>query len=121
MDFAVQQADDLKRLNPAGVAERLQYVAQALRLAHAELGGPHRADRLRGLAVDAGQFHDRRRQRRNTSKPATLFHADRAAVRSTVEKLTRAITEYLQMQIEAGVDAVQIFDSLGHVLPAGEL
>ena len=32
------------------------------------------------------------------------------------EKLTAAVTAYLQMQIEAGVDAVQIFDSHGGLL-----
>ena len=29
------------------------------------------------------------------------------------EKLTAAVTAYLQMQIDAGVDALQIFDSHG--------
>ena len=32
-----------------------------------------------------------------------------------MEKLTPAVTDYLQLQIDAGVDAVQIFDSLGGV------
>ena len=36
------------------------------------------------------------------------------------EKLTAAITAYLQMQIAAGVDAVQIFDSHGGHLAAPE-
>jgi uroporphyrinogen decarboxylase len=33
--------------------------------------------------------------------------------------LTRAITEFLQLQIDAGADAVQVFDSLGGVLSDG--
>ena len=32
--------------------------------------------------------------------------------------MTAAVTEFLQMQIARGVDAVQIFDSLGGELPA---
>ena len=36
------------------------------------------------------------------------------------EKLTDAITVYLEMQIEAGVDAVQIFDSHGGLLAPAE-
>ena len=39
---------------------------------------------------------------------------------SLAEKLTAAITAYLQMQIAAGVDAVQIFDSHGGHLAATE-
>jgi uroporphyrinogen decarboxylase len=37
-----------------------------------------------------------------------------------MEKLTAAITAYLQMQVAAGVDALQIFDSHGGQLRAGE-
>src|SRR5256885_10434603 len=36
-----------------------------------------------------------------------------------MEKLTRAVTEFLQLQINCGVDAVQIFDSLGGALSDG--
>ena len=36
-----------------------------------------------------------------------------------MEKLTAAVTRLLQMQIQAGVDAVQIFDSLGGLLSEG--
>ena len=36
-----------------------------------------------------------------------------------MEKLTTAITEFLNMQITAGADAVQIFDSLGGELSDG--
>ena len=34
-----------------------------------------------------------------------------------MEKLTAAVTKLLEMQIAAGADAVQIFDSLGGLLP----
>jgi uroporphyrinogen decarboxylase len=37
-----------------------------------------------------------------------------------LEKLTRAISAYLQMQIDAGAEALQIFDSLGGVLSDGD-
>ncbi len=33
-----------------------------------------------------------------------------------LEKLTQAVSDFLQLQIDAGADAVQIFDSLGGVL-----
>ena len=37
-----------------------------------------------------------------------------------MEKLTGAVTEYLKMQSTAGVDAIQIFDSLGGMLSSDE-
>jgi uroporphyrinogen decarboxylase len=37
-----------------------------------------------------------------------------------LEKLTQAVAGFLQLQIDAGADAVQIFDSLGGVLSDGD-
>src|SRR4029079_6608280 len=45
---------------------------------------------------------------------------DRSLFNALSEKLTKAVTEFLQMQIDAGVDAIQIFNSLGGLLPAQE-
>jgi uroporphyrinogen decarboxylase len=45
-----------------------------------------------------------------------LFYSDPKLFSALMEKLTAAVTELLRMQIEAGVDAVQVFDSLGDVL-----
>ena len=47
-----------------------------------------------------------------------LFAEDKKTYFALAEKLTAAITAYLQMQIAAGVDAVQIFDSHGGHLAA---
>jgi uroporphyrinogen decarboxylase len=46
-----------------------------------------------------------------------LFRRDRALFDALSEELTLAVIEFLQMQINAGVDAIQIFDSLGGLLP----
>ena len=46
-----------------------------------------------------------------------LFRRDRALFDLLSEELTLAVVEFLQMQINAGVDAIQIFDSLGGLLP----
>ena len=48
-----------------------------------------------------------------------LFYSDRKMFELLMEKLTAAVTRLLQMQIAAGVDAVQIFDSLGGLLSEG--
>ena len=49
-----------------------------------------------------------------------LFHEDRETFYKLAEKLTAAIAAYLQMQISAGVDALQIFDSHGGQLAPTE-
>jgi uroporphyrinogen decarboxylase len=70
--------------------------------------------------VDAGQFHARRRQRRRSYQSTATVSSDRALFDALSEELTLAVIEFLQMQINAGVDAIQIFDSLGGVLPAND-
>ena len=46
-----------------------------------------------------------------------LYHEDSGLFECLMEKLTDAVANYLKMQIEAGADAVQIFDSMGGCLP----
>lgn len=118
MDFAVRTASEVARLNWRGVTERLQYVAQAIRLTKAELanataligfsGSPWTLANFMMEGGSASEFH-RARQ---------LIREDRPLFEQFMGGLTAAVTEYLQMQIDAGADAVQIFDTLGGVLPA---
>jgi uroporphyrinogen decarboxylase len=49
-----------------------------------------------------------------------LFLREPQTFSSLMEKLTSAVTKLLQMQITAGADAVQIFDSLGGLLSQNE-
>ena len=52
------------------------------------------------------------------SRALALFREDPKTYYALAEKLTAAVTAYLQMQIATGVDAVQLFDSHGgHLLP----
>ena len=52
------------------------------------------------------------------TKAKLLFYSEPRVFERLMGKLTRAVTDFLQLQIDAGVDAVQIFDSLGGVLSA---
>jgi len=54
------------------------------------------------------------------TRALALFREDRKAYFALAEKLTAAVTAYLQMQIAAGVDALQIFDSHGGHLPPAD-
>jgi uroporphyrinogen decarboxylase len=120
MDFIVRDRNDVRRLNTQAISDRLQYVAQAIRCAKSELG---LGTALLGFAgspwtlanfmLEGGSSHAH-------TKALQLFRRDRALFDSLCEELTLAIIEFLQMQIIAGVDAIQIFDSLGGLLPAGD-
>ncbi len=120
MEFTLEHADDLKRLNASGVAERLQYVGQALKLTRAALGEETALIGFSGSPWTLANFMIAGGGSREYLKARELFYGNRAAFDRLSEILTQAVTEYLQMQIDAGVDAVQIFDSLGQLLPEDE-
>lgn len=120
MDFAVASAADVAKLSVDRVAERLQYATEALRLVRSALldqtaligfaGSPWTLATFMMEGGSAGQF----------SKALALFREDRKTYYALAEKLTVAITRFLRLQIEAGVDALQIFDSHGGHLPAAD-
>jgi uroporphyrinogen decarboxylase len=114
---ALRTAQEIDQLDPAAVPERLAYVPETLRLVRRTL------DTRTGLIGFAGSpwtlanFMLEGGGAREYTKAKGLFHSDRALFGHLFEKLTAAVTIYLQMQIEAGADAIQIFDSLGGILP----
>jgi uroporphyrinogen decarboxylase len=115
MDFLLKSATDIDRLNVSAVPERLNYVAQALRLTKSGLG-----DRaLLGFAGSPwtlANFMLEGGGVKEYSKAKALFYSDRSLFDKLLEKLSLAVANFLHLQIDAGADAVQIFDSLGGVL-----
>ncbi len=117
MDFALDSATDLERLEDGAIRERLDYVARALPLIKRELGGRTALLGFAGSPWTLANFMLEGGSAKHYVKAEALFYSDPPLFARLMEKLTRAVTEFLRLQIEAGVDAVQIFDSLGGLLP----
>jgi uroporphyrinogen decarboxylase len=100
------------------VTERLQYVAKALRLVKSALGGRTALIGFAGSPWTLANYMIEGGGVREYNKARALFYSDPRTFARLLEKLTAAVTGFLQLQIDAGVDAVQIFDSLGGVLSA---
>src|ERR1017187_475316 len=113
MDFAVRTRADIERLSVERVTERLAYVDQALRLLRKELGDQIALIGFSGSPWTLATFMMEGGSAEKYTRALKLFHEDRKTFYTLAEKLTAAITAYLQMQISAGVDALQIFDSHG--------
>jgi uroporphyrinogen decarboxylase len=113
MDFAVRTKADIERLSVGQVTERLAYVDQALRRLRKELGDQTALIGFAGSPWTLATFMMEGGSAEKYSRALKLFHEDRQTFYKLAEKLTAAITAYLQMQINAGVDALQIFDSHG--------
>ena len=105
-------------LRPAdAIPERLAYVGDTLRLLRRELGDAHALLGFGGspwtlacYMVEGGSSED-------FAAIKSLFYTDRAAFDALMEHLTAALIAYFQMQIRAGADAIQIFDSWGGIVP----
>jgi len=95
------------------VTERLSYLDQALRLLRKELGDQTALIGFSGSPWTLATFMMEGGSAEKYTRALKLFHEDRQTFCKLAEKLTAAITAYLQMQINAGADALQIFDSHG--------
>lgn len=118
MEFDLRGAADVDRLTTAAVAERLHYVPEALSLIKKDLGNRTALIGFAGSPWTLANFMLEGGSAKQHTKGYELFLSDRPLFDSLCEKLTEAVIIYLNMQIDAGVDAVQIFDSHGEFAPA---
>lgn len=116
----VQSAADLETIFAEEALEKLHYVYAAIKLTVRELD---RKIPLLGFAgspwtvacylID-GQNHNNQFQ--TTRK---MMYQDPELLHRVLQLLTKITIHYLDKQIEAGADAVMLFDSWGGILPAG--
>ena len=117
MDFAVKSAADIAKLSVEQVCERLHYVDKALRMLRKELGDQTALLGFSGSPWTLATFMMEGASVPKYSRALALFQEDRPLYYALAEKLTTAVTAYLRMQIAAGIDGLQIFDSHGGHLP----
>lgn len=117
MDFALSSARDIAALQTDAVTDRLQYVAQALPLIKQAMKGKTALLGFAGSPWTLANFMLEGGSAKKFTKVEALLHSDPALFFALMEKLALAVADFLQMQIDSGVDAIQIFDSLGGLLP----
>jgi uroporphyrinogen decarboxylase len=113
MDFRLENQTQLDRLVVQDVAQRLDYVGQALELVKAELKGEKALLGFGGSPWTLATYMLEGGSADDFGRSKSAFYSDRPFFNALMAKLTAALIEYFQMQIRAGVDAIQIFDSWG--------
>jgi len=118
MDYLLDTTEKIAALDNSKIAERLSYVADALTLARKKLGADTALLGFCGspwtlacYMVEGGSAKDFIAIKKLAWNQPEVFQA-------LMQKLTDGIIEYLHMQIDAGADAIQIFDSWGAICPA---
>jgi uroporphyrinogen decarboxylase len=117
MDYRLETRAQIDALAPTdAVPGRLRYVADALALLKNELAGTRALLGFGGspwtlatYMVEGGSSEDFERIKQ-------LFYTERGTFDALLEKLTGALIAYFKMQIAAGADAIQIFDSWGGII-----
>jgi uroporphyrinogen decarboxylase len=120
MDFAVRGPADIEKLSVSQVCEKLGYVDKALRILRKELGDQTALLGFAGSPWTLATFMMEGGSAEKYTRALNLFRKEPKTFSALLEKLTAAVTAYLEMQIEAGVDAIQIFDSHGGLLVPAE-
>jgi uroporphyrinogen decarboxylase len=101
---------------PDAVPERLNYVAETLKLLKTELAGSRALLGFGGSPWTLATYMVEGGSSDEFERIKQLFYTDRAMFDALLEKLTAALIVYFKLQIAAGADAIQIFDSWGGII-----
>ncbi|MDQ8204923.1 uroporphyrinogen decarboxylase [Pelagicoccus sp. SDUM812003] len=116
MDYTLDSASQIEQLTTDTVTEKLDYVAQALRLIAAELDSSKMLLGFGGSPWTLATYMVEGGSSKNFDKIKALYYEDRATYERLLEKISDALIAYFKMQHAAGADAIQIFDSWGGIL-----
>lgn len=117
MEFPLKTADQIKNLKCKGVHQRLNYVAQALARTRSELSNSTALLGFCGTPWTLGSYMTEGGSPMQNPAILQLFQNDRPLFNQLMSVLTQACIDYLKMQIDAGADAVQLFDSWASLSP----
>jgi uroporphyrinogen decarboxylase len=117
MEYRLETRAQVDALAPAtAVPDRLRYVADALTLIKRELAGSRALLGFGGSPWTLATYMVEGGGSEDFERIKVLFYTERAMFDALLEKLTAALITYFQLQIAAGADAIQIFDSWGGII-----
>jgi uroporphyrinogen decarboxylase len=121
MERRLEDRSMIEALAPeSAVPERLSYVAGALALLKKELAGSRALLGFGGSPWTLATYMVEGGSSEDFARVKALFYEDRAAFDLLLGKLTASLIAYFKMQISAGADAIQIFDSWGGVVAGAD-
>jgi uroporphyrinogen decarboxylase len=107
----IQSADDIDRVHRFEPREALAHVLDAIRLVKHDIGGRVPLIGFGGAPFTLASYAIEGGHSSNFARTKALMYSAPARWHQFAELLATLIGDYLCAQIEAGVDAVQVFDS----------
>jgi uroporphyrinogen decarboxylase len=112
----VSTASDVKNLIVPDPADKLSYVTDAVSLIRKELDGSVPLIGFAGSPWTLATYMVEGGSSKTFSRVKALLFEDPASAHTLMSKLADSVATYLNAQIEAGVQAVMVFDSWGGAL-----
>jgi len=110
----------VEALKPVNVQESLGYVMEAVRQVRSQMDSRIPLIGFCGAPFTVASYMIEGRSSKNFIPTKLLMHQDPKAWHLLLEKITTASIDYLNAQVEAGADLLQIFDSWVGQLSAAE-
>jgi uroporphyrinogen decarboxylase len=112
----VRTRDDLARLRPIDPGRDLAYVPAAIRAIKAGLPDGEALIGFAGAPFTLACYMVEGEGSASFARVRTMMHADRETYDALMRRLADAVADYLLAQVEAGADAVQLFDTWAGLL-----
>ncbi|WP_199141721.1 uroporphyrinogen decarboxylase [Pedobacter sp. ASV12] len=106
----VRTAEDIERLE-TDVIDRLQYVADAIKVIQQRLNGSIPLIGFAGAPFTVMSYLVEGGSSKDFKTTKLLIHNHPELAHRLLAKIAKVTTDYLNLQIEAGVNALQLFDS----------
>lgn len=116
-DNPVRNSADIDKLITTGISGKLKYVYDAVRLTKKHLNGRVPLIGFAGAPFTLAAYMVEGKGSKNFEKIKTLVFKEPKLAHKLLGKITDSVIDYLKGKIEAGCDAIQIFDSWAGVLP----
>lgn len=118
MDYRLDNLEKIAALDSRSIRTKLAYVADALRLTRSKVGMEKALLGFSGSPWTLACYMVEGGSSKDFIAIKKLAWDQPEAFEALMQKLTDAIVDYLHLQIDAGADALQIFDSWGSICPA---
>lgn len=112
----IRSSADVERLPEVNIARELSYVTDAVRLIRSELNGTVPLIGFSGSPFTLATYMIEGGGSKDFRVAKHFMYENQEAMHLLLDKLAAAVTDYLNAQIRAGAQAVQIFDTWGGIL-----
>jgi uroporphyrinogen decarboxylase len=115
-EHPLRSAEDIRRLPRPDVGDSLRYVTDAVALTRRELAGKVPLIGFSGSPWTLATYMIEGGSSKTFGRAKKLLYQDPELAHQLLGKLADTVTDYLNAQIDAGAQAIQIFDTWGGAL-----